>query len=63
MLVPFDLALPLLSEQRRARYARVRVVMLLVISIACAVGILKQPLWIPILTAIAPNAILLWRRR
>ncbi len=63
VLVPFDLALPLLSEQRRARYARVRVVMLLVISIACAVGLLKQPLWIPILTAIAPNAILLWRRR
>lgn len=63
VLVPLDLALPLLDEERRFRYARARVVMLLAISVACAVGILRQPLWIPILTAIAPNAILLWRRR
>lgn len=63
VLVPLDLALPLLDEERRYRYARARVVMLLVISVACAVAILKQPLWVPILTAIAPHAILLWRRR
>lgn len=63
VLVPLDLALPLLDESRRVRYARARVVMLLVLSIACAIGILKQPLWVPILTAIVPHAILLWRRR
>jgi hypothetical protein len=63
VLVPLDLALPLLDEGRRYRYARARVVLLLAISILCGLGILKQPLWIPILTAIVPNAILLWRRR
>src|SRR5206468_12977098 len=35
VLVPFDLALPFLGEERRHRYARVRVVMLLAISILC----------------------------
>jgi hypothetical protein len=36
---------------------RVRVVELLIVSILCAIGVLHQPLWIPILTAIVPLGI------
>ncbi|MBA3460524.1 MAG: DUF4105 domain-containing protein [Deltaproteobacteria bacterium] len=57
VLVPFDLALPFLGETRRRKYARVRVMMLLAISALCAIGVLHQPLWIPILTAIVPLAV------
>jgi hypothetical protein len=57
VLVPFDLALPFLGDLRRRRYARVRVVILLGLSVLCAIGILHQPLWIPILTAIVPLAV------
>jgi hypothetical protein len=62
VMVPFDLALPFLGETRRRKYARVRVVMLLAISALCAIGILHQPLWVPILTAIVPLAVVgFWR--
>jgi len=56
VLVPFDLALPFLGVVLRRRYAQVRVIELLAVSILCAVGVLHQPLWIPILTAIVPLA-------
>lgn len=54
VLVPLDLALPVLRPRWRQRYVRVRVVLLLGASIACAVGLLQQPLWIPIATALLP---------
>lgn len=58
VLMPFDLALPFLSADNRRRYARLRVAGLLLVSALCAIGVLRQPLWIPILTAIMPLAIL-----
>jgi hypothetical protein len=57
VLVPFDLALPWLGAARRLRYVRARLVELLIVSILCAIGVLHQPLWIPILTAIVPLGI------
>jgi hypothetical protein len=58
VLVPLDLALPFLGAERRRRYARVRVAGLLFASALCAIGFLHQPLWIPILTAIVPLALI-----
>jgi len=58
VLMPFDLALPFLSVVRRRKYAQVRVVMLLAVSAMAAVGVFHQPLWVPILTAIMPLAVI-----
>lgn len=58
VFVPFDIALPLLGERRRRAYARVRLAMVLVASVLTAVGLFKQPLWVPLLTAFLPLAIL-----
>lgn len=57
VFVPFDVVLPFLGAERRRAYARVRVVLLLLASALCAIGVLRQPLWIPILSAIMPLAI------
>ena len=54
VLVPLDIALPFLSVERRRQYALVRVLGLLLASALCAVGVLHQPLWIPILSALIP---------
>jgi hypothetical protein len=58
LFVPFDVALPFLGERRRRIYARVRLAMVLVVSLLTAVGLFEQPLWVPILTAFLPFAIL-----
>jgi len=58
VLVPLDLMMPWLSRERRVLYARLRVVGLLLVSALCAVGVLHQPLWIPILTAIMPLSVI-----
>jgi hypothetical protein len=58
VLVPFDVVLPLLGADRRRRYARARVIGLLAVSALTAIGVFHQPLWIPILTAIMPLAII-----
>lgn len=58
VLMPFDLALPFLAVARRRTYAQVRVVMLLAVSAMTAIGVFHQPLWVPILTAIMPLAII-----
>jgi hypothetical protein len=57
VLMPFDAALPLLGAPRRRRYARIRVAGLLLVSALCGLGVLHQPLWIPILSALLPLAI------
>ncbi len=58
VVLPFDLVLPFLRETRRRRYAQVRVTMLLLASLLCAIGVLHQPLWLPILAVFLPMAIL-----
>lgn len=58
VLVPLDLVLPWLTRERRGRYVQVRVVGLLLVSALCALGVLHQPLWIPILTAIMPLSLI-----
>ena len=62
VFVPLDLALPILGEARRQLYARARVGMLVAVSLLCAIGVLHQPLWIPIATAFAPFAVIALRR-
>lgn len=51
---PSDVALPFLSPRRRMLYARVRVGAIVLVSLLAAVGILVQPLWLPILVAFVP---------
>ena len=51
---PGDLALPFLSPARRQGYARVRVAIMMMASLLMAVGLLVQPLWVPILLAFSP---------
>jgi hypothetical protein len=63
VLVPLDLMMPWLSRERRVRYARVRVAGLLLVSALCALGVLHQPLWIPILTAIMPLSLIAFAER
>ena len=63
VLVPLDLMMPWLSKERRARYAQLRVVGLLLVSALCAAGLLHQPLWIPILTAIMPLSLIAFAER
>jgi hypothetical protein len=54
VLVPFDLALPFLGAERRRKYARVRVIGILLVSMLCSIGVLHQPMWIPVLSALIP---------
>jgi Domain of unknown function (DUF4105) len=58
VLVPFDLVLPFSSEAHRRRYARVRVIGLLLVSMLCSIGVLHQPMWVPVLSALMPLALL-----
>ena len=63
VFVPFDVVLPFLAAARRRAYARRRVVGLLLVSVLCAVGVLHQPLWIPLLSALAPLALVAFGRK
>ncbi len=58
LFVPTDVLLPVLSPGRRRRYAQVRVAMIAVVSLLCAIGIFAQPLWVPALVAFLPLALL-----
>jgi len=58
LFTPIDVVLPFLGERRLRMYARVRLTMVLLVSILTGVGLFKQPLWVPILTAFLPFAIL-----
>lgn len=53
LYVPTDLALPFLGDVKRRKYARVRLGMVVVVSLLRAVGVFRQPLWIPIAIAFA----------
>jgi len=63
VLVPLDFMMPMLSREWRTRYARLRLVGLLLVSALCALGLLHQPLWIPILTAILPLSLIAFAER
>ncbi len=58
LFLPTDVALFFLKDKWRRLYARVRLAMVVLISLLCAVGVLRQPLWIPILTAFIPLALI-----
>ncbi len=58
VLTPLDLALPFLAEPRRRKYARARVVGLLLVSALAGVGVFHQPLWVPVVSAFMPLAII-----
>jgi hypothetical protein len=48
LYTPFDLALAILREESRRRYAKVRLAMVIAVSLLRAVGVFRQPLWVPI---------------
>ena len=51
LYTPFDLALPILDERTRRRYAQIRLAMVVGVSLLRAVGVFRQPLWVPIVIA------------
>ncbi|HEY4058620.1 MAG TPA: DUF4105 domain-containing protein [Kofleriaceae bacterium] len=57
VFLPTDLAIPWLGR-RRALYLKARIVELLLLAIASAVGLVAQPLWIPLATALLPLMVL-----
>jgi hypothetical protein len=58
LFLPTDIALFFLKDRWLRLYARARLGMVLVISLLCAVGLFRQPLWIPLLSAFLPLALL-----
>lgn len=54
VLVPFDAALPFLGEAKRRRYAKLRCAELAFVSALRGIGVLEQPIWVPVLTAFVP---------
>jgi len=58
VFVPVDVVLPVLGEVGRRRYARVRLAMVVLASLLLAVGVFHQPLWVPLVTAFLPLALL-----
>src|SRR5262249_7661061 len=60
VFVPFGVLLPVLGGESRRKYAQIRAGMVVWASLLCVVGIFKQPLWIPILVAFVPHALVAW---
>ena len=60
LFMPFDVLLPILRGEARRKFAQIRAGMVVWASIFCAVGIFKQPLWIPIICAFVPHALVAW---
>ncbi len=54
---PTDWLLAVFSPPRRRNYARVRVVSLLVVSGLLAVGVFRQPLFVPLLIPLVPSVL------
>lgn len=58
VFVPVDAVLPFLGEVRRRRYARVRVAMIVLVSLLVAIGVFHQPIWVPLVIAFLPLVLL-----
>jgi hypothetical protein len=56
VVMPLDLALPLLSPAWRRRYARARIAVLAAFSALALIGVFRQPLWIVVLAVALPMA-------
>jgi hypothetical protein len=56
VVMPVDLALPLLSPVWRRRYARIRLAMLAAVSVLGLLGVFLQTLWVVILAVALPMA-------
>ncbi|HEX3478778.1 MAG TPA: DUF4105 domain-containing protein [Kofleriaceae bacterium] len=56
VVMPIDLALPLLSPGRRQRYAQIRLGVLAAVAALGLVGVFHQPLWAVILAVALPMA-------
>lgn len=56
VVMPLDLALPLLSPVWRRRYARARIAVLAAFSALALAGVFRQPLWIVVLAVALPMA-------
>jgi hypothetical protein len=65
LFVPVDVVLLFLGTASRQRYARFRIAMVAAVSLLAAVGVFRQPLWVPVLVAFVPLALLAfdWPRR
>ncbi len=57
MFWPTDLLLPLLRNGHRRAYAALRLVSCLLIALLLAIGVLVQPLWVPMLMVLVPMTI------
>ena len=57
-VIPIDIVLPFLGPSKRRIYARVRVAIMVLASLLCAIGVLVQPLWVPILVGFLPLSII-----
>ncbi len=57
-VIPTDVILPFLGPAKRRIYARIRVAILVLASLLCAIGVLVQPLWVPILVGFLPLSII-----
>lgn len=53
LYTPLDVAMPFLRPHHLRRYARVRLVIVVAVSLLCALGVFLQPLWVPIVVAFA----------
>ena len=60
LFVPFDFLLVVWKGKRRRRYAEIRAGMVVWVSLLRAVGIFRQPLWVPIVVAFVPHALIAW---
>jgi len=58
LFVPTDLFLVLLSGRRLVQYARLRIVVIALVSFFVAVGIFLQPLWAPMMLVFLPMILL-----
>jgi hypothetical protein len=58
LFVPTDVVIPFLGEARLKAYTRVRLGMVLLASLLVAIGVFKQPLWVPIFVVFQPLALM-----
>ncbi len=64
IFMPMDLALPFLWRRKIARrYAQIRVVELILVSLLLAVGIFRQPLWVHVLLPLIPCALVAFPKK